>query len=118
MAEPVKIQIKRIYDPPDANDGFRVLVDRLWPRGLCVVLGATLGWISPSSNAAHYRARTTPECTVYDAAPDHPWNRLHESLFVHVGRDGRTYGQDRLKPLLWLNSQHLLHGATHDRDRA
>jgi len=28
------IQIKRIYGEPDAADGFRVLVDRLWPRGI------------------------------------------------------------------------------------
>jgi uncharacterized protein YeaO (DUF488 family) len=27
-------QIKRIYDPPAAADGARVLVDRLWPRGV------------------------------------------------------------------------------------
>ncbi|MBB5519865.1 DUF488 domain-containing protein [Amphiplicatus metriothermophilus] len=26
--------VKRVYDPPAAGDGFRVLVDRLWPRGL------------------------------------------------------------------------------------
>jgi len=28
------IKIKRIYDPPTNEDGFRILVDRLWPRGL------------------------------------------------------------------------------------
>ena len=28
------IQIKRIYDPPAKSDGYRVLVDRLWPRGM------------------------------------------------------------------------------------
>ncbi len=28
------IQIKRAYDPPAEADGYRVLVDRLWPRGL------------------------------------------------------------------------------------
>jgi len=28
------IKIKRIYDPPSQDDGYRVLVDRLWPRGL------------------------------------------------------------------------------------
>ncbi|MGH8647339.1 MAG: DUF488 domain-containing protein [Gammaproteobacteria bacterium] len=28
------LQVKRIYDPPSAKDGYRVLVDRLWPRGL------------------------------------------------------------------------------------
>ena len=27
-------KIKRAYETPDPTDGFRVLVDRLWPRGL------------------------------------------------------------------------------------
>lgn len=30
----MQVQIKRIYDPPASSDGLRVLVDRLWPRGL------------------------------------------------------------------------------------
>ena len=28
------IQLKRAYEPAAASDGYRVLVDRLWPRGL------------------------------------------------------------------------------------
>ena len=28
------LRIKRVYKPPDDEDGLRVLVDRLWPRGL------------------------------------------------------------------------------------
>ncbi|MGB6241245.1 MAG: DUF488 family protein [Castellaniella sp.] len=28
------VQIKRAYEPPADDDGLRVLVDRLWPRGL------------------------------------------------------------------------------------
>jgi uncharacterized protein YeaO (DUF488 family) len=28
------VQIKRAYDPAEPGDGFRVLVDRLWPRGV------------------------------------------------------------------------------------
>ncbi len=28
------IHIKRIYEPPSPNDGYRILVDRLWPRGI------------------------------------------------------------------------------------
>lgn len=31
---PVVIRLKRVYDPPAPDDGRRVLVDRLWPRGL------------------------------------------------------------------------------------
>ncbi len=34
MAKTIKIQIKRVYDPSSNDDGLRVLVDRLWPRGL------------------------------------------------------------------------------------
>jgi uncharacterized protein YeaO (DUF488 family) len=28
------IRIKRAYDPPTADDGMRLLIDRLWPRGV------------------------------------------------------------------------------------
>ncbi|MGB7933096.1 MAG: DUF488 family protein [Gammaproteobacteria bacterium] len=30
----MSIRIKRVYDDPGDDDGLRVLVDRLWPRGL------------------------------------------------------------------------------------
>ena len=30
----MKILVKRIYEPAAKSDGFRVLVDRLWPRGI------------------------------------------------------------------------------------
>ncbi|MEO6115470.1 MAG: DUF488 family protein, partial [Pseudolysinimonas sp.] len=29
-----RVVIKRVYEPATAADGFRVLVDRLWPRGV------------------------------------------------------------------------------------
>lgn len=28
------LKVKRIYESPEKSDGFRVLVDRLWPRGI------------------------------------------------------------------------------------
>ena len=30
----MKVLVKRIYEPAGKSDGFRVLVDRLWPRGM------------------------------------------------------------------------------------
>lgn len=30
----MKIQTKRIYEKTSSKDGFRILVDRLWPRGM------------------------------------------------------------------------------------
>jgi len=28
------IRVKRVYEPPSLDDGYRVLIDRFWPRGL------------------------------------------------------------------------------------
>lgn len=45
-------QIKRAYEPPEPSDGFRVLVDRLWPRGLTkekLRIDAWMKDIAPSS---------------------------------------------------------------------
>ena len=30
----MEVKLKRAYESPSADDGYRVLVDRLWPRGL------------------------------------------------------------------------------------
>lgn len=49
MAE---IQLKRIYDPPAQSDGYRVLVDRIWPRGVSKDAAAIDLWmkaIAPST---------------------------------------------------------------------
>jgi uncharacterized protein YeaO (DUF488 family) len=39
------VEIKRVYDPPSAADGMRVLVDRLWPRGLTKERAAVDEWL-------------------------------------------------------------------------
>ena len=46
------IKIKRVYEKPDKTDGFRILVDRLWPRGLTKEKAAADLWlkdIAPST---------------------------------------------------------------------
>ena len=46
------IKIKRAYDAPDDGDGYRVLVDRIWPRGVrreAAHLDAWLKEIAPST---------------------------------------------------------------------
>lgn len=37
-------RIKRIYDAPEKTDGYRVLVDRLWPRGVSKERAALDAW--------------------------------------------------------------------------
>ncbi len=39
------VVVKRIYDKVSANDGIRVLVDRLWPRGISKKEAALDAWL-------------------------------------------------------------------------
>ena len=39
------IRIKRVYEPPAAGDGARILIDRLWPRGLSKDKAAVDEWL-------------------------------------------------------------------------
>jgi uncharacterized protein YeaO (DUF488 family) len=46
------VRIKRAYEPPSSRDGTRVLVDRLWPRGVKKVDAGISQWmkeIAPSN---------------------------------------------------------------------
>jgi uncharacterized protein YeaO (DUF488 family) len=46
MMAPVKqIQVKRVYEKPSSADGTRVLVDRLWPRGVSKAQAAVEAWL-------------------------------------------------------------------------
>jgi uncharacterized protein YeaO (DUF488 family) len=66
--------LKRVYDPPEAGDGTRVLVDRLWPRGLSKEKARIDLWlrdIAPS-DALRKRFHRKPAdwnafCAAYDA---------------------------------------------------
>lgn len=39
------LHIKRVYEPPAKDDGTRILVDRIWPRGLSKQRAAVDEWI-------------------------------------------------------------------------
>ncbi len=55
------VTVKRVYEPPSRADGERVLVDRLWPRGLTKERAALDEWLrelSPSDELRRwYHAR-------------------------------------------------------------
>lgn len=51
--------IKRVYDTPNESDGYRVLVDRLWPRGVSKERAALDQWakdIAPSNELRRWFA--------------------------------------------------------------
>lgn len=47
-----QVQLRRVYEPSSPEDGMRILVDRLWPRGLSKARAAVDRWmkdIAPST---------------------------------------------------------------------
>src|SRR4051812_34177847 len=49
------IALKRIYEPKSHDDGFRVLVDRLWPRGLDKSTAGIDLWFKDAAPSAELR---------------------------------------------------------------
>ena len=48
-----KLQWKRVYDAPEESDGYRILIDRLWPRGIKKEAAELSDWakdIAPSTD--------------------------------------------------------------------
>jgi len=73
-----KIQIKRIYQPADESDGYRILVYRVWPRGISKEEARLDEWaqsIAPSSairkEFGHEPARMPVFREKYRAELDH-----------------------------------------------
>ena len=66
------VRLKRVYLPADPDDGARVLVDRLWPRGISKTRAALAMWnkdVPPSTELrqwfGHDPARWTEFCKKY-----------------------------------------------------
>lgn len=50
-----KVRLKRAYEPPAPEDGVRILVDRLWPRGLSKEKAAVDHWMKDIAPSAELR---------------------------------------------------------------
>lgn len=76
MGRSLRLRVKRIYEPPSAEDGARLLVDRLWPRGLKTKEVPLDGWIkdvAPSSELRRWFG--------HDAAR---WREFHRRYFKEL----------------------------------
>ena len=74
-----KIMIKRVYDEPAASDGRRILVDRLWPRGLTKEKAKIDYWakdIAPSNELRKWYG--------HDPAR---WDEFKKRYFVELDRN-------------------------------
>ncbi len=83
------IKVKRAYRPPEAADGFRVLVERLWPRGLSkeeVALDLWLKEVAPS-----------PELRKWFGHDPKKWQKFCEKYWAELAERGEPVEQLREK---------------------
>lgn len=58
MANRIKVgnlKLKRAYEPPSENDGTRILIDRLWPRGVSKADAALDQWVKEIAPSTELR---------------------------------------------------------------
>ena len=75
-----KVQVRRAYENPAQGDGTRVLVDRIWPRGLTKARAALDEWckeIAPSTELRNGMATIRRASANSAAATRRNWQRLN-----------------------------------------
>ena len=68
--------IKRVYEPADAGDGTRILVDRLWPRGIAKEKARIDLWLRDIAPSGALRKR-------FHGQPD-DWDEFRSAYFAEL----------------------------------
>ncbi|MER8584042.1 DUF488 domain-containing protein [Mesorhizobium sp. M1338] len=97
------LAVKRIYEPPAPDDGQRVLVDRIWPRGVSKQDAALTLWLKEIAPSDELRKWFGHEAS--------RWAEFQERYRVEL--DGNEDAVDKLRGLLRHGKVTLLYGA-HD----
>ena len=101
----MRIRTKRVYDPPDPSDGRRILIDRLWPRGLAKAVAKIDFWaktIAPSHELRRwYRHEPTK------------WLEFRRRYFAEL--DANPEGLAELRSHLGRGRVTVLFGSTETR---
>ena len=72
------LKIKRVYDPPSRDDGKRILIDRLWPRGLSKEEAHIDEWVkdvAPSTGLRKWFSHDPGK-----------WGEFRKRFFVELGK--------------------------------
>jgi uncharacterized protein YeaO (DUF488 family) len=95
------IKTKRVYEKPSRADGMRILVDRLWPRGLTKERAAVKEWLKEV-------APTTALRKWFGHDPD-KWNEFQARYLKELAAKQELV--DRLRDLCEKSTVTLLYGA-------
>ena len=86
------IRIKRAYEPPAPSDGERILIDRLWPRGLSRRAAAIDQWmrdLAPSTELRRWFAHDPARWREFKRRYFHELRTVEEQVRVLVSRARR-----------------------------
>ncbi|MDI3561810.1 DUF488 domain-containing protein [Bradyrhizobium sp. Arg816] len=103
---PLRPSVKRVYEPPQASDGTRVLVDRIWPRGLTKEQASVDVWLKDIAPSAGLR-------TWFGHIPNR-WREFQKRYFEELRSNHAAV--DHLTELVSAGKVTLLFGA-HDAER-
>ena len=101
------IKIKRVYEEPSTGDGMRILVDRVWPRGISKERARLADWrkdLAPSTPLRKWFG--------HDPAK---WKEFRDSYRAELKRSGQS---DALKDLAKLSRRKtvtLVYGAADEK---
>jgi uncharacterized protein YeaO (DUF488 family) len=86
----VSLRIKRVYDAPTLGDGYRVLVDRLWPRGLTKERAHLDGWLKEVAPSTDLRVWWNHDPARFEAFAERYRSELARNPAVHELEVGLT----------------------------
>jgi len=73
-----RFQLKRAYEEPTGEDGFRVLVERLWPRGLSKERAALDLWLKEVAPSPELRKWFAHDPTRWEPFRERYWKELEQ----------------------------------------
>ena len=86
----MRICIKRVYEAASPDDGERILVDRLWPRGLSKEKAAIDIWEKDVAPSAALRKFDDFRNKYRKELEDNPAIKRLEDMIHHLGKDKKV----------------------------
>ena len=105
----MKVTIKRVYEPAASTDGHRVLVDRLWPRGLTKEKAHVDEWLrelAPSNELRRW----------YHARPDE-WEAFRKKYLKELSQSPAQEPLDRVYEIVHTKKRVTLLFASKNEER-
>jgi len=103
------VALKRVYEPPSREDGARVLVDRLWPRGLAKEEAALDAWLKDLAPSHELRQW-------FHARPQQ-WSKFREKYLKELSSEAAQRALEELYRLVAKRSRVTLLFASRNREQ-